>query len=157
MGPGSREICSQKGRYLPQGNVKMIVLLVEKIEITKDYPSCSWMGSPRDVHTSGSVGTNQVPHQVCVIFKESYMVISCPVVATPQNREDWTHQTCSDVVIDTEDSNLDDKYSVMPALIYSEVSYKKLYNPREYLRDPSSAEPTPEPGPPSEKPTKEPK
>ena len=55
------------------------------------------------------------------------------------------------MVTDTEDSNLYNKDIVMPQLIYTEDS-----DDDESLRDPPSAEPTPETGPPSKKTTEEP-
>ena len=76
-----------------------------------------------------------------------------PAVATPQQREEWTHQPCGAVVIDTDDSDLDDEDSVIPPLIYLEDYCNKDQYALEYLSDPPSAEPTPESGPPSETPT----
>ena len=51
----------------------------------------------------------------------------------------------------TEYSELEEKDSVMPPLIYPEK-----YDNEDSLSDPPSVEPTPDPGPLSEKPTKEP-
>ena len=84
-------------------------------------------------------------------FKESDRVHACPSVSTPQQREECTHQPRGAVATDTEDSNSDDKYIVMPPLIYPEES-----NDKESPSNLPSVDPTPEPGPPSEKPTKEP-
>ena len=55
------------------------------------------------------------------------------------------------MVTNTVDSDLDNKDSVMPPLIYPEESDNK-----ESLSDPPSAEPTPDPRPPRVKPTMEP-
>ena len=48
------------------------------------------------------------------IFKESDMVHACPAVATLQQMEEWTKQPCVTLVTDTESSNLDNEYNVMP-------------------------------------------
>ena len=82
-------------------------------------------------------------------FKQSDRVHACPAVYMPQQRRECTHQSRGDVVTDMEDSDLDDKDSVMLPLVYPEDS-----NNEESLRDPPSTEPTPEPGPPSRKKTK---
>ena len=84
-------------------------------------------------------------------FKESDRVHACPEVATTQQREDWTRHHRGAVVIDTEDIDPDDKYSVMHLLIFPEDSDND-----DYLSDPLSADPTPEPRHPSKKPTEEP-
>ena len=55
------------------------------------------------------------------------------------------------MVTETEDSNSDDKDSMMPPLIYPGDS-----NDEESLSNPPSAEPMLEPGTPSEKSTEEP-
>ena len=55
------------------------------------------------------------------------------------------------MVTDMEDSDLDNKDSMMPPLIYPEES-----DDEESLSNIPSVEPTLEPGPPSEKPTEEP-
>ena len=55
------------------------------------------------------------------------------------------------VATDTEDSNLNNKDIMMPPLIYPEESDNE-----EHLRKSTSAETIPKPGPPNEKPTKEP-
>ena len=52
---------------------------------------------------------------------------------------------------ETEDSVLDNEDGVMSSLIYPEDSDGKKDNPLESLSDPSSAEPTQEPGSPSKK------
>ena len=83
-------------------------------------------------------------------------VHSCPTVATPQQREEWTHYPHGAVVADTEDRKSDKKDCVIPPLIYPEDYDNKEDDPRESPSDPTSAEPTPELGPPREKPTKEP-
>ena len=83
------------------------------------------------------------------VFKESDRVHACPAVATTQQRDVWTHHTRVSLVTDMEDRNLDYKYSVMPFLFYPEE-----YNNEDSLSDLPSTDPTPYPGPPSEKPTK---
>ena len=80
--------------------------------------------------------------------KESDRFHTCLAVAATQQRKEWDHHPHGSVVTDTDDSDLDDKDSVMPLLIYPENSEDE-----EYLRDPPSADPTTEPGTPSEKPT----
>ena len=83
-------------------------------------------------------------------FKESDKVHACLEVANIQQREEWNHHPRGTMVTDTEDSDLDDKDSATPSLIYPEESKDE-----ESLSDPPSAESTPEIGPPSEKTTKE--
>ena len=109
------------------------------------------MRSPRDVHKSGSGGYDQFLQHVCRIFQGIIQGPRLPRNATTQQREDWTRHHRGAVVIDTEDINPDDKYSVMPLLIFPEDSDND-----DYLSDPLSADPTPEPRHPSEKPTEEP-
>ena len=55
------------------------------------------------------------------------------------------------MVTDTENSNADDKDSVIPPLIYPEDP-----DDDNSQSDPPSTEPTPDPGPPSKRPTEEP-
>ena len=109
------------------------------------------MSSPRDVHKSGPGGSDQVLHHVREIFKESYSVHACLLVATTQKREEWNHHPCSALVADTGDSDSNDEDSVMPPLIYSEDSDNK-----ESPRKLPSTEPTLYPGPPSEEPNEGP-
>ena len=91
------------------------------------------------------------------IFKESDRVHACPAVATPQQREEYTHQPHGAVVTYTEDSDSYDKDILMPKLIYPEDFNNEEDDPHESLNNPPSSDPNSEPGPPSKKPTKEPK
>ena len=84
------------------------------------------------------------------IFKESDRVHTFPVVAMPQQREEWTHQNRNAVVTEAEDRDSDDKDSVMTLLIYPEE-----YNDKDPPSNPPYVDPTPEPIPPSKKTTKE--
>ena len=59
------------------------------------------------------------------------------------------------MVTDTDDSELDDKNTAMPPLIYLEDSGNEEDNPHESPSDPPSADPNPEFGPSSKKPTSE--
>ena len=59
------------------------------------------------------------------------------------------------MVVDTEDSDSDDEYSMIPLLIFPEESDNKEDEPRESPSDLHSMDPALELGPPSEKPTKE--
>ena len=68
-----------------------------------------------------------------------------------QHREEWTNHPHGTVFTETEDSNSDNKYIMIPQLTYPDYSYKKYS-----LSGPPSAEPTLEPGPPSENPTEKP-
>ena len=111
---------------------------------------------PETFTNEGQEGITEFYRMFAENFKESNRVHACPAVATPYQREEWTHQTHGAVVKDTEDINLDDEDSLMPTLMYLEEYDDKEDNPLESLSDPTSVEPTPEPGPPSEKPTKEP-
>ena len=69
-----------------------------------------------------------------------------------RKRMEWTHQPLDVVVTDMEEINSDDKYSVMPPLIYPEDSGNEKDNPHESLSNPPFADPNLEPGPPNEKP-----
>ena len=84
-------------------------------------------------------------------FKELDRVHACSAVATTHQRGEWTHHPRGAMVIDMDYSNSDDEDIFMPPLIYPEDSDNK-----ESLIDPPSAEPTPQPVTPIEKPTKEP-
>ena len=84
------------------------------------------------------------------IFKESDRFHDFPSVDTTQQMEDWNHFPHGYVVIDTEAKKSDNKDSVMRLLIYLEDSDNE-----ESMSEPPSADLTPEPGPPSRKPTKE--
>ena len=53
-------------------------------------------------------------------FKELERTQDCQEVATPQQREDWTHHLHGAVVTDTEESDSDYEDSVMTLLIYPE-------------------------------------
>ena len=66
-----------------------------------------------------------------------------------QHREEWTLQPHGAVVTDMEVSNSDNEESVMPLLIYPEESNNKEDTPCESLSEPTSADLTLEPGPPS--------
>ena len=104
----------------------------------------------------GKEGLTKLYRTFAEIFKESDRVHACPAVATRQQREEWTNQTCGVVVTDTEDINSDDGDRFTPPLIYQEDSNDEENNPCESPINPSSAETTPEPGHPKEKPTEEP-
>ena len=80
-------------------------------------------------------------------FNESDKVHPCPVVANPQQRDEHKHYPHISVVTYTEESNSDDEDITMPPLIYPEQ-----FNVEESLSNPPYADPTPEPGPPIEKP-----
>ena len=81
--------------------------------------------------------------------KESDRVHACSPVATPQHSGGWTHHPRDDVATDTKDSDLDNKYSMIPLLSYPEES-----NDNDCPSNAPSEYPTPDPGPQSEKPTK---
>ena len=66
-------------------------------------------------------------------FKESDRVHAYLAVATTQQREEWTHQPRGVVVTETEDSDSENKDSVIHLLIYPEDS-----DGEKYLRDPPS-------------------
>ena len=87
------------------------------------------------------------------IFKESDRVHTYPLVATLQQREEWTCQPHVAVVTYTEYRDLYNKDSVIPSLIYLKESNDKDEDPHVSTSDPPSTEPTPEPGSPREKPT----
>ena len=108
-----------------------------------------------DVHKSGSGGNHQLLQNVGKKFKWSNRVRTFPEVNTPQQREEWTHHTHSSVVTYMEDRNSDEEGSGMPPLISPEDSDDKEDNPCESLSNPPSAEPTLEPGSPSENPNNE--
>ena len=84
------------------------------------------------------------------IFRESDRFHAFPEVATPQQREEWTHQPHGSVVTETEGRDSDNKDRVKHLLIYPEDPDDKDDNPQESLRNSPSMEPTTEPGPPSE-------
>ena len=148
MGPGQRIRESWKGRYLTQGDGEKLYPCVEQREITTDHTSFSRMQSTRDVNRSGPRGSDQVQQNNCRIFKESDRVHTWPVVATTQQREEWNHYPRGGVVIDTEDSDSDNKDSVTSPLIHPEDS-----NDEESPSDPHYANPTPDARPLSEKST----
>ena len=114
------------------------------------------MRSHRDIHKSGSGGTNQVLQHVRGFLNEPNRVQTCSVVATTQQREKLDHQGHITAITDKKDRDLDYKYSVMPLLIYPEDSNEDEDDPRESLSDPSFTESTPETKPPREKPPEEP-
>ena len=103
------------------------------------------MRSHRDFHKSGSGDSDQVLHHVCVIFKESDRLHACPAVSTPQKKESWNHHPRRAVVADTEESYLDDKYSVMPPLIYPYYSNDEEEDLRKFTSNPLSVDPILEP------------
>ena len=74
----------------------------------------------RDIHKLGPVGTNQVLQYVHGIFKEYDKVHALPAVDTTQQREERTNHPRGPVATDTEDSDSEDEYSMMPPLIYLE-------------------------------------
>ena len=77
-------------------------------------------------------------------------------VAMLQQREEWNYQARGAVVTYMEDIDQDDKGILKPTLIYPDNSNDNEDNPRESLSNPTYADPTSEPVPPGEKPTKEP-
>ena len=81
--------------------------------------------------------------------------MACPAVPTLQQRVYWAHQPHDAVATDTEDIHSDGKEIVIPPLIYPEEFDNDEDHLHEYLSNPPSADPTSEPGPPREKPTKE--
>ena len=78
------------------------------------------MCSPRDVHKSDPVGTDQALQHVHIIFQGIIQGPHLPSSCYAAAEGGVDPQPCDAVVTYKEDSESDEKYSVMPPLIYPE-------------------------------------
>ena len=80
-------------------------------------PGCALPETPIN---QGQGGLTKFHSMFAEIFRVPYRIHACVAVATPHQRDRWTHHTPGTVVTDREESESNNKDSVMYSLIHLE-------------------------------------